>query len=97
MMIKRLVFLLVLVPAVAQAECWWINGQYACTLTNNQPYVPPVVPNIPPPPNYYYAPGYVPPPVYVPPVTPGYYPPPPPGWGDTKIVPLPERRNLLGD
>lgn len=93
-MIKRLVLLLALVPAVAQAECWWINGQYACTLgTTPQPYVAPVVPNTPPPPNYYYGP----PPVYVPPITPGYYPPPPPGWGDSKIVPLPERRNLLGN
>lgn len=92
-MIKRLVLLLALLPGVAQAECWWINGQYACTLgTTPQPYVAPVVPNVAPP-NYYYGP----PPVYVPPITPGYYPPPPPGGGDSKIVPLPERRNLLGN
>lgn len=93
-MIKRLLLLLAIAPAVAQAECWWINGQYACTLgTPNQPYVAPVVPALPPSQNYY----YVPPPVYVPPITPGYYPPPPPGWGDTKIVPLPERKNLWKD
>lgn len=95
---KRILVLILLAPAVAQAECWWINGQYACTLNNSQPYVAPVVPNIPPP-SYYYTPPplYTPPPVYVPPITPGYYPPPPPGWGNSKIVPLPERRNLLGD
>ena len=94
-MIKKLALLLALVPSVAVAECWWINGQYACTLTNNLPYVAPVTP-----PGYYYTPpppAYVPPPVYVPPITPGYYPPPPPGWGDTKIVPLPNRRNLSGE
>jgi len=96
-MIKRILILLSLVPTVAQADCHWIDGYYTCFPDNNSRYVAPVVPNIPPPPNYYYAPGYVPPPVYVPPITPGYYPPPPPGWGDTKIVPLPERRNLLGN
>ena len=92
---KRLLILLAFVPSVALAECYWINGQYACTLgTTPQPYVPPVIP-----PGYYYTPppAYAPPPVYVPPVTPGYYPPPPPGWGDTKIVPLTERKNIWGE
>ena len=94
MFLKRLVFLALFVPVTALAECYWINGQYACTLGNNvQPYVAPVNPYYPPPPNYY----YVPPPVYIPPITPGQIPPPPGDWGNSKISPLPERRNIWGD
>lgn len=90
-MIKRLLVLLAFVPGVAAADCHWINGYYVCSPSNNY-YAPP------PTPSYYYAPPsyyYAPPPVYVPPpVTPGYIAPPPADWGNTKIVPLPERRSF---
>lgn len=91
-MFKRLLFLAALVPSVAQAECYWINGQYACTLGNT--YNVPVQPYVPPQ-NYYYAPPpmYVPPP---PPITPGYIAPPPADWGYTRIVPR-SNSNGLGD
>ena len=94
---KRLLVLLAFIPCTALAECYWINGQYACTLSNPQPYIPP--PAYIPPPNYYYAPppAYMPPPVYVPPITPGQIPPPPGDWGNSKFVPIPERRNIWGE
>ena len=91
---KRLLLLLASVPGVAAAECYWINGQYACTLSNPQPYAAPVNPYYPPPPNYYYTP---PPAVYIPPITPGQIPPPPGDWGNSKFVPIPERRNIWGE
>jgi hypothetical protein len=92
--IKRLLLLVMLVPGTAAAECYWINGQYACTLGNNpQPYAAPVNPYYPPPPTYYYPP----PAVYIPPITPGQIPPPPGDWGNSKFVPIPERRNIWGE
>jgi len=93
MFLKRLVFLALFVPATALAECYWINGQYACTLNNNPaPYIPPPSQYIPP--NGYY---YAPPIIVMPPITAGQIPPPPGDWGNSKISPLPERRNIWGE
>ena len=36
---------------------------------------------------------YAPPPVFVPQVQRGYIQPPPPGWADSKVIPLPPRVN----
>jgi hypothetical protein len=93
MFLKRILFLALFVPTVVFAECYWINGQFACTLGNNPtPYVPPPAQYVPSP-GYYYAPPII----VVPPITPGQMPLPPSDWGNSKISPLPGRRNIWGD
>ena len=88
---KFLAAVLLMVAGTAHADCHWSNGYYVCSPSNNYYVPPPPTYYVPPPPSYYYAP----PPVYVPPpVTPGYIAPPPADWGNTKIVPLPERRSF---
>jgi len=67
------------------------EGYYYLVPVNPQPLqymLPPAY--IVPPPNY-----YAPPPVYIQPIQRRYVPPMPDGWGNTKIVPLPPKVDLL--
>lgn len=82
---KKTLLLLLTISTSTFAE-----GYYYPVPANPQPlqYVlPPAY--IAPPPQY-----YAPPPVIIQPIQRGYMEPPPPGWTDSKIVPLPPKVDL---
>ena len=83
---KNLILLAAFLSSTANAE-----GYYYLVPVNPQPLqylLPPAY--IVPPPNY-----YAPPLLYIQPIQRRYVPPLPDGWGNTKIVPLPPKVDLL--